>query len=581
MTDTPSHIIAALVEGVPAPVLDEPPLDPPDLSEADDDGEPLPPPPPPDADVDLATLADCAALEQNDTDNGRRLLNHFGERIMHVREIGWHTWTGQLWKREGGDEAVTILAQRTAKRIHLEADVMSFEPYEERLLKAGTAALAKPEANRNDADNEAIEEASRVRAALGKRRIGRRKFAVASGNGAKVSAMIGQALPHTSFGPTDLDADPALLNIENGTLRFAKVEDLECPDPDVKRYTLAVELLPHDRAHRITKLAPVSYQPEAACPRWDEFLAWSQPKEPMRRFLQVYHGLALTGWTGHQSFIYAHGGGANGKSTFSEGIANILGTYSDLLNAESITGQGQRRGDQATPDLADLPGVRYLRISELPRGESLKENLIKSLTGGEKIKARQLNKGFFSFEPVFKAHMSGNDMPQIGGLDEGIWRRVKLTPWSVTILPEKRRPMAEVLAEFQAEGAGILNWLIEGLRIFLEEGLVIPQEVLDATAAYRAEMDPIAAFAKDCLREDMGGFVTARDVYQAFLRWCDANSVRPWKETMFGKALPMKGYVRENARVRRYLNVRLDLSDLPELSSNGPRAPFAGDGDAR
>ncbi len=231
-----------------------------------------------------------------------------------------------------------------------------------------------------------------------------------------------------------------------------------------------------------------------------------QPNEKIRKFLQVYHGLALTGMTGQQCFIYNHGTGANGKSTCMEAVASLFGPYSDLLNAESLTGAGQRRGDQATPDFADLPGVRYLRISELPRGEPLKEALVKALTGGEEIKARHLNKGFFKFTPCFKAAMSGNDLPTIGGVDNGIWRRVRLVPWEVIIPEGERRPMNEVLAEFEAERSGILNWLIEGLDLFMREGLSTPDEVTAATAAYRAEMDPISSFTNDCLERGRGAF---------------------------------------------------------------------------
>lgn len=534
----------------------------------DDTDEPEPPEPPRDGGAVLETLARCAGLEQNDTDNGQRLLAHFGRELLHVREVGWHLWTGQRWQRDGGDEAAVRLAQRTAKRIHLEADHMAALPHEQRAVKAAEAAMAKPESARSEGDKALIRDADEAREALKKRRIGRRKFAVSSGNGGRIAAMIAQALPHSTKAPTDLDADPLLLNLENGTLRFSKVEDPENPCEHSRRYTLAVERLDHDRDHLNTKLAPVAYDPEATCTNWEAFLERFQPKPAIRRFLQAYHGLALTGQTGQQCFIFNYGTGANGKSTFSEAIAALMGSYSDLLNAESLTGQGQRRGDQATPDFADLPGTRYLRISELPRGEPLKEALVKSLTGGEEIKARHLNKGFFKFWPVFKASMSGNDMPSIGGVDNGIWRRVRLVPWEVTIPDDERRPMDEVLAEFAAERPGILNWLIEGLRIYVTEGLQVPAEVQQATAAYREEMDPIAAFAADCIIREPGASETARTVYEAFVSWCLANAVRPWKETAFGRAMPHKGFERENGRVRRYLDVR--LHDVPARPDERP-----------
>ncbi|UHC20432.1 phage/plasmid primase, P4 family (plasmid) [Methylobacterium currus] len=521
-------------------------------------------------------VAACAELEQNDTANGQRLLSHFGADLLHVREVGWHIWAGRLWRREGGDEAVTRLAQRTARRIALEADVLGLTARERAFVDAARELRRKSPENLTGEDRSAIDAADGVLDALTGRRAARRKFSVQSGNAPKVNAMVSQALPHKTIGPGDLDADPLLFNCENVTLALSRVVDPESEGDQHLRYRLWVDPVEHSRAHYITKLAPVVYDPEATCPKWDEFMKKFQPNENVRRFLQVFHGLAMTGLTGAQCFVYNYGTGANGKSTFMEALASLYGGYSDLLNAESITGQGQRRGDQATPDFAELPGVRYLRISELPRGEDLKEALVKSLTGGDEIKARHLNKGFFKFTPCFKAAISGNDMPKIGGTDHGIWRRLRLVKWSVMIPEGERRPMNEVLAEFEAERSGILNWLLEGLDIYMQEGLVTPKEVTDATQAYRDEMDPIAAFIEDCLAQCDGHHETARDVYVAFVRWCNANAIRPWKETFFGRVLPQKGIVKEKTRVRRYLNVK--LHDVPDASAEVPAPSEGGEG---
>lgn len=544
--------------------------------DAPDPQDAAPPEPPEGEQPDRDTLARCAGLEQNDTDNGARLLAHFGPEILHVREIGWHTWGGKVWVREGGDEAVTTYAQRTAKRIHAEVALLEHLPHEVSLIGRAEPLRRKAAKELDEADRELIEAADDAIGALKGRRRSLHKHATTSGNGGRISAMIAQALPHKSAGPKDLDADHMKFNCENVTLRFSKVEDPEDPGGEHPNYRLKVEELAHDRAHLITKMAPVVFDPKAKCPMWDEFLSRFQPNESVRKFLQVYHGLALTGLTGQQCFIYNYGSGANGKSTLMEAMASLFGGYADLLNAESLTGQGQRRGDQATPDFAELPGVRYLRISELPRGEDLKEALVKSLTGGEEIKARHLNKGFFKFTPCFKAAMSGNDKPKIGGLDNGIWRRVRLVPWEVTIPDDERRPMNEVLAEFEAERSGILNWLIAGLDLYMREGLLTPEAVSKATADYREAMDPIGAFLADCVTREAGSFVTARDLYYAFDDWCSANAIRPWQETAFGKAMEGKGFDKEMKRVRRYRDVRLDMTGVPRKVRD-TRSPMGGE----
>src|SRR5690606_21981812 len=120
--------------------------------------------------------------------------------------------------------------------------------------------------------------------------------------------------------------------------------------------------------------------PEA--PKWREFLDLFQPNERVRTFLRDFHGYALTAETADQVFVYHWGTGANGKSTFLEALAGVMGPYAHAMNAESFIGQTQS-GDKATPDFAQLHGVRWLRVSELPAGEPLKESLIKGLTGGD------------------------------------------------------------------------------------------------------------------------------------------------------------------------------------------------------
>lgn len=539
------------------------------------------------------TLLLCSAQPQNDTGNGQRLLHHFGDALLHVRNVGWHVWADTHWKAEGGNEVATHCAQRTAARIALEADFLSQTPIEKEIIESADAAEIalkplKAKAERTDSEKKEvvrletlIEGGKRARAELAKRQTKRRAFAVSSGNSSRLMGMISQALPHRVVGPSALNCDPYKLNVENGTLRFAcdRVRDDECPDPDVERYkeTWKVALDPHERNDHITKVAPVAYDPTAMCPRFMAFLDRFQPNLAVRRFLQTYHGYALTGLTGEQCMLFNYGLGANGKSTFVDIVARIMGDYAQTLPFESLCGDNGRRGDQATPDLARLPGARLVRASEPDGDVKLKEGLIKSLTGGEPMLVRHLHQGFFEFLPEFKLELSGNKKPRIIGVDHGIWRRIRLVPWSVTIPDNERRPIAEVLAEFWDERSGILNWLLEGAIAYLNEGLKVPKEISDATASYRDEMDPLGAFIASCVDIVPGESVTAREMYRAYVAWCQANSQQHWHETSFGLNMPQKGFERTNERVRRYLNVR--LHDVPTLDAKPDAPPEPNDPD--
>lgn len=569
----------------------------PDYGPGDDDAEMMPH----DLDheemrtIDPAKIEACSHEPQNDTGNGQRLLQYFGRELLHVREVGWHHWTGRAWELSGGAERATLCAQKTAERIALEADYLTATPHEKAAMDAAEDAAAElarldPEKKDKWTDEQKrrarmlewmIDQGSFAREQLQKRQVGRRRFAVSSGNASRIAGMLTQALPHRSIDPTALDADPLAFNVENGTLYFIRELDLECPDPDVKRYAARVEIRPHNPDDLIAKCAPVAFDENAQCPRFMAFLDKFQPVRPVRDFLQIYHGYSLLGLAGEQCLAFNVGGGGNGKSTFLDTVCRIMGPYAQTLQFASLAEMGfGRRGDQATPDVARLPGARLVRASEPKPTDRFDESMIKTMTGGEPMLVRHLQKGFFEFRPVFKLALSGNHKPQISGVDHGIWRRMRIVPWAVQIAENERRPIEEVLAELWDERAGILNWLIEGALRYLREGLQIPSEVADATADYREEMDPVGGFIRDCVEivppPPEGGqphTITARDMYNCFDGWCDENSVRAWKEQAFGRALIQKGFQRaRSASVRQYINVRFKkvMTRKPASSSNEP-----------
>ncbi len=540
--------------------------------------------------VSLEVVRRCCDEPLNDTGNSQRLLAHFGRDMLHVREVGWHIYDGRRWCREGGDEQAVLWAQRTAARIALEADELTMTPSERMAVeRAGEAEgqLDTLESVASPTDEQRaqmrvlrniVDAGEEAQAQLESRQGKRRTFAVTSGNSGRIAGMIAQALPHVTVEPGAMDAEPTAINVENGTLRFDRLEE---DDPDgteatgYKRTVYRPRLDPHRREDRIAKMMPVEFDRAAICPRFDAFMTRFQPNANIRQFLQSYLGYAMTGLTGEQCLAFLHGLGANGKSTLVEIVCRVMGDYALTLSFESLAGENGRRGDQASPDLARLPGARLVRASEPERGVHFKEALLKSLTGGEPMLVRHLHKGFFEFRPSFKLVLSGNHKPQIGGVDHGIWRRMRLVPWTVTIPDDERRPIEDVLAEFWQERAGILNWLLEGVAKYLAEGLSVPPEISKATADYRADMDMVGGFVTDCVtidKSDPPSTVLAREMYQAYKVWCLANSYPSYKERGFAQVMAEKGFVRKReAAGRKYLYVR--LHDVPKNIRADDRQP--------
>jgi putative DNA primase/helicase len=146
--------------------------------------------------------------------------------------------------------------------------------------------------------------------------------------------------------------------------------------------------------------------------------------------------------------------------------------------------------------------------------------------------------------------------------------------------------MDEIMQELWAERSGILNWLIAGALDYLNGGLQTPREVVDATAEYREEMDPVGTFVGQCVDSlpapPAGGaaaFVPARRMYDAFARWAIANALRPWTEKRFSMAMSQKGFAKERHRTGvRYLNVK--LHDVPDRPRGDPdESPHPADTD--
>lgn len=489
-------------------------------------GSRQPPPPPGDPDDPLARA--LGRLPRNDKGNGERLRRRFGEDLLYVQEQGWFAWSGKHWDGSSGEEAVRLYAHRTVEAMRNEAA---------RIETDGPWDGETPQ----DFD---------------KRLDSAWKWSIASGNTQRIGAMIVEARPYLTLAPADMDSDARALNLQNGTL----VLDGACET-----------LRPHGRADRITRVLPVAFEPQAECPEFVAFMERILPDHDVRGFVQRFFGYCLTGLISEQLLVFLHGLGANGKSTLINVAALVLGEYAVTLPFASIQHDEWRRGGDATPDLARLPGARMVRASEPQQGARFDEGMVKSLTGGEPVLVRRLRHDFFEFAPEFKLVLSGNNRPQIRGQDEGIWRRLALVEFPVQLPPEERIKDYHVRL-FRAEAPGILNWLLDGLRLYLDGGLCVPEAVLAATQLYRQDSNSASRFVSDCVVRAEGVTVRASDLYGAYCDWCKANAESPWSQRAFGLAMAERferrtlggGYV-------HYINIQ--LVNVPSLNTPDQAGP--------
>jgi putative DNA primase/helicase len=339
--------------------------------------------------------------------------------------------------------------------------------------------------------------------------------------------------------PKDVDQEPFLLNVLNGTI-------------DLK----TGELVPSMKNKYITKCAMVTYDRSATCPTWLSFLLRiMNGNVRLITFLQKAVGWALTGDMSEQVMFILYGSGANGKSTFLNAIMDILGEYAMSTQTETFM---RKNGNVMSNDIARLRGARFVTTVEAEEGRRLSEPLIKQVTGQDVLTARFLYGEYFDFLPTFKIFMATNHKPVIKGNDLGIWRRIKLIPFMVTIPYGERDP--DLMKKLHAEKAGILNWMIEGCLMWQRERLGEPEEVKAATEEYQEEMDLIGSFLSECCVLDSSGYlrVSSADLYRVYLEWCEKNSERPYAQRIFAMHMQNKGIQKERTnKARGWMGIAL------------------------
>lgn len=323
----------------------------------------------------------------------------------------------------------------------------------------------------------------------------------------------------------EFDKHKFLFNVENGMV-------------DLK----TGKLQQHDRELKLTKMTNIVFDENAKCPEWLNFLDQIfLGDKSLIEYMQRLIGYSLTGDISEQIMMFLVGGGSNGKSTFINTIKDLMGDYGKQAKSDTFI---KKKESGANNDIARLVGSRFVSAIESEEGEKLADSFVKQITGGEPILARFLRQEFFEFIPEFKVFFTTNHKPIIGGLDEGIWRRVKLIPFNLSLPAHKRdKRLPEKLS---LEMPGILNWAIEGCMKWQQDGLKEPKVVAEATGKYKDDMDILAPFLDEVCyvdeRENESIMIEAKELYNSYERWCFNSGERALGNRSFYRMLETKGF---------------------------------------
>jgi putative DNA primase/helicase len=414
--------------------------------------------------------------------NMERLVHQHHQDVRHLDRVGWYAWDGRRFARDAEAELVRRAIATVRTMYHEAADI---EDEKERVsfLNHIRRSESEPEIRR----------------------------------------MVTLAQSHVDVHvpkPERFDRDRMLFNVENGTI------DLRTG-----------ELHPHRRDDLITKLAGCAYDPNAKCPTFDAFLERIfDGSLEMRGFVRRLIGYCLTGEVREHVLPIFWGDGANGKTTFFLTMLALFGEYGTTAPPDLLV---VRKHKGHPTELMCLMGARFAAATETPQGAFLSETVVKTITGGDRIKARGVFENFVEFPPTHKILMATNHKPAVVGCDAGIWRRLLLVPFDVTIEPDEQD--VHMVDKLLLELPGVLNWALEGCRQWQKGGLKPPEAVRVATKAYREESDHLPAFLDECCVLAPHAKVEKGKFFADYTAWCQRNAETSMPKVELGRRLKAKG----------------------------------------
>jgi hypothetical protein len=194
-----------------------------------------------------------------------------------------------------------------------------------------------------------------------------------------------------------------------------------------------------------------------------------------------------------------------------------------------ITQKRQGIGSSCS-EVAQLMGVRYAVMQEPSKGDKINEGVMKELTGGDKLQARQLFKESITFPVLFKLVMCANDLPDIKSNDDGTWRRIRVCPYKSLfcenpVHDDVYKPYQFVVdknihKKFKKWRTVFLAMLVE--RAYKTQGHNNHDDceiVLQASNEYRGQQDLFAEFIKANIVRDEKGQVKQSDIQDVFISW--------------------------------------------------------------
>jgi len=433
--------------------------------------------------VRRAAAEELKPKDFTDSGNAAVFVKKYEDKLIFVKALGWLYWTGQKWE-------VNDL-QAVQYGMNLAGEMLDLATLE--LIEARKAiSLA-------EAEQAKLDEARRMETEA--KRFLKHAFSVRMRSVIDNMLKLSQPALHVKL--NNLDADPFMLNTPAGIV-------------DLRTGLIS----PHDPKRlcaNITKVTPGNVNMNL----WEDLLKTiTCGNADLESFLQMVAGMTAIGKVFTESMTIAYGDGSNGKSTYYNSQAAVLGDYAGTIAAEALTTDRRNTG----PDLAELKGKRLVIAAELEEGKRLSTSMLKQIASVDDITGEKKYKDPEKFTPSHSIVLYTNHRPKVGSTDTGTWRRITLIPFNATIsVGQKVENYGAELAE--KAGGAILSWVIEGAMRYHKNKhkLIAPAIVLDATDKYREANDWIGAFIEECCLTGKGLTAKSGELYNKYRERAEKN----------------------------------------------------------
>ncbi len=460
--------------------------------------------------------------DYSDIGQAKVLAREYGDELKFTAATDFIRFDGDVWVE---DKQMAVGACVEFLDLQLQDAKDALETAVKALVKAGYDEEAVKRGSKAVADNIKKDDLALLFMLIGAEKY--LAFSMKRRDYKYITSTLNVSKPFLTIKVADLDKNPYLLNTPKATYDLTKGVAGEQP---------------HDPFDLITKITECSPGDEGEDIWLESLQTLFCGDDELIEYVQKVVGLAAIGKVYEEFLIIAYGDGANGKSTFWNTIARVLGTYSGKISSDILT-MGNKVNAQ--PEMAELKGKRLIIASEMQEGVRLNTAMVKQLCSTDEIQACKKYKDPFHFVPSHQVVLYTNHLPRVAASDDGIWRRLKVIPFNAKI---KGKSDIKNYADYLYENAApaIMKWIIEGAaKVYQSDHKVEdPRCVKEAIEAYREENDWLGHFLSECCELGENLEEKSGELYQQYRAYCIQNGEYTRSTTDFYAAVEKAGFIR-------------------------------------